>query len=91
VKDPKKSVYRKAAEELLIEEFLEKKSILTIELAAVYLNISESKLRQMAQAREVPCKKLGEKYIFSKRLLDKWVEKMCLNSIVGDFDTEEEE
>ena len=84
VKDQEKSPYRKATEELIVMECVDKKTILTLPMAAIYLSISEGKLRELAQKRELPCAMLGEKYVFSKALLDKWVEKLCLDFVQED-------
>jgi excisionase family DNA binding protein len=84
VKGEEKSPYRKALEELVIHELIDKKSALTIELAAVYLNLSVGKLREMAKVGEVPCTMLAGKYVFSKRLLDEWVEKLVLGAALED-------
>lgn len=49
-------------------------SYLTSEEAATYLRIKERKLYEMAASGEVPCAKVGGKWVFPRAALDRWIE-----------------
>lgn len=41
--------------------------------AASYCRVSRSKMYELAQSGKVPCKRVGDKYIFFRDGLDKWL------------------
>lgn len=49
-------------------------SYLTSEEAAAYLRVKERKLYEMAAGGDVPCSKVGGKWVFPRAALDRWIE-----------------
>lgn len=47
--------------------------VLTIKEASAYLRVTEPVLYRMARAGEVPAKKVGTKWRFSRKALDAWL------------------
>ena len=48
--------------------------ILTVDEAAAFLKISRTSLYRLIKAGEVPCRRVGERWRFSRRILLEWVE-----------------
>lgn len=60
--------------ELLVNQHLQKKEILTVEEATVYLQLSKSCLYKLTSRKEIPFYAPGGKKIYFKRMeLDEWV------------------
>jgi len=49
--------------------------VMTLPEAAEYLRISKSTLYALAQRGEVPCKKVGRRWRFSRNALDRWLQE----------------
>lgn len=50
-------------------------SAMNVEKAAEFLGISKGTLYTRAANGEIPCKRIGDKYIFSKSALSAWLQK----------------
>lgn len=48
--------------------------VMTLNEICKYLKMSRSKIYRLINAGEIPCKRIGERYRFSRRLLLAWVE-----------------
>ncbi|MCX8130908.1 MAG: helix-turn-helix domain-containing protein [Clostridia bacterium] len=48
-------------------------NIMTLEQAANYLKLAPRKLAIMARKNEIPNKKVGQKRLFVKELIDEWL------------------
>lgn len=53
----------------------ENESVLTIDELAEYLKISKSTLYKLVQEGEVPGQKVGRHWRFSRRVIDRWIER----------------
>lgn len=51
------------------------KDILTIDEAAKYLNLNKETIYKHVRSGDLPGKKIGNKWRFSKRKLREWIEK----------------
>ncbi len=54
------------------------KDILNLQEAAEYMKIQSSELLQLTMNLELPSIKIGNKYIFSRKAIDKWMEYKTL-------------
>ncbi|MGE5551375.1 MAG: helix-turn-helix domain-containing protein [Bacteroidota bacterium] len=48
---------------------------LTVRQVSDYLQISVSKVYQMAQAGEIPCCRLGQQWRFEREEIDRWLRR----------------
>jgi excisionase family DNA binding protein len=53
----------------------ENESVLTIDELAEYLKISKSTLYKLVQEGKVPGQKVGRHWRFSRRAIDRWIER----------------
>ena len=52
-----------------------KEPVLTIDELAEYLKISKSTLYKLVQEGKVPGQKVGRHWRFSRRMIDRWIER----------------
>ena len=68
------SLLKQLAIEIAELSKLEKdEKVLDTKAAASYLHINQGTLRQMVRAGEIPCAKAGNKILYHKDALDKWL------------------
>lgn len=63
--------------------------IMTIEEASRYLRIPLSSLYRLAQARKIPCQKVGRHWRFRREAIDRWLENYAGPHSVVQLDSHE--
>ena len=58
--------------------------LMTIKEVANYLRVSRTRLYQLARAGEVPAKRVGHLWRFSKNEIDAWLSREPVGAGVGD-------
>lgn len=52
---------------------METKEILNIKELEKWLNTSESKIRQLIYKNEIPYFRIGNRYYFNRKIINKWI------------------
>ena len=52
------------------------RDIMSVQEAAAYLGISQSKMYQIVRIKGFPCMRLGRRILVNHRMLDAWIDEM---------------
>lgn len=65
---------------------MENKEILNLKELSLYLNCSISKIRKLIYANDIPFFCIGNRYMFTKTIIDKWITNKYNDIDIGDYD-----